>query len=108
MLLFFSVYEFYPLVEKVHSNLKILKDNLLDLVDIQPENIYSLDGTISKEEILDYCHSYELKIQELGGIDFLLLGLGRAGNIGINIAGSSFGSTTRLVLLDPQSQKRSD
>ena len=101
----FSVYEFYPLVEKVHSNLKILKDNFLDLIDVQSQNVYSLDGTISKEQILDYCQSYELKIQELGGIDFLLLGLGRAGNIGINIAGSSFGSTTRLVLLDPQSQK---
>ena len=101
----FSVYEFYPLIEKVQSNLKILKDNFLDLIDIPTENIYSLDGTISKEEILNYCQNYELKIQEFGGIDFLLLGLGRSGNIGINIAGSSFGSTTRLVLLDPQSKK---
>lgn len=101
----FSVYEFYPLKEKVHSNLKLLKEAFLDLVDIKPENIHSLDGTISKEQILDYCNAYEQKIRSVGGIDFLLLGLGRAGNIGINIAGSSFGSSTRLVLLDPQSKK---
>mgnify|MGYP000317160686 CR=1 FL=1 len=35
----------------------------------------------------------------------MLLGLGRAGNIGINIAGSSMNSNTRLVLLDQQSRK---
>lgn len=101
----FSVYEFYPLNEKSHNNLKTLKDNLLDLVDIKPENIHSLDGNISKCEILNYCQAYENKIKEAGGIDLLLLGLGRAGNVGVNIAGSSFGSTTRLVILDPQSRK---
>lgn len=101
----FSVYEFYPLKDKHFNNLKLLRENFLDLVDIKSENIHSLDGTISKSEIINFCNAYEKKINELGGIDFLLLGLGRAGNIGINISGSSFSSGTRLVLLDTQSKK---
>lgn len=101
----FNIYEFYPLVPQSNSNLKLLKESLLDHVDIKPENIYSPDGMVSKEEILNACKQYEETIQKKGGIDYLLLGLGRSGNIGINIAGSSMNSQTRLILLDIQSRK---
>lgn len=101
----FSVYEFYPLSEGSNSNLKLLQESFLNHVDIDPKNVYSLDGTVAKEEVLNFCIDYEAKIQKLGGIDYLLLGLGRAGNVGMNIAGSSAGSKTRLVLLDVQSKK---
>ncbi|MBD8390284.1 glucosamine-6-phosphate deaminase [Dysgonomonas sp. BGC7] len=101
----FNIYEFYPLAPQSSSNLKLLKDTFLDHVDIDPKNIYSPDGSISKEEIIDYCRKYEQIIHKVGGIDYLLLGLGRSGNIGINIAGSSMSSQTRLVLLDNQSKK---
>lgn len=101
----FNIYEFYPLQPQSDSNLKVLKDLFLDHVDIDSENVYSPDGLVAKEEILNYCNSYEQKIQELGGFDFALLGLGRGGNIGVNIAGSSFNTQTRLILLDVQSRK---
>lgn len=101
----FSVYEFYPLKDTNYSNLNHLKANFLDHVNIKPENINSLNGNISESDILSNCQDYESKINEVGGIDILILGLGRAGNVGINLAGSSFGSQTRLVLLDPQSKK---
>ncbi|WP_165044091.1 glucosamine-6-phosphate deaminase [Dysgonomonas sp. ZJ709] len=101
----FNLYEFYPLQAQSNSNLKLLKESFLDFVDVDPKNIYSPDGSISKAEILNYCRDYELKIQSVGGIDYMLLGLGRAGNIGINIAGSSLNSHTRLILLDIQSRK---
>lgn len=101
----FNIYEFYPLQPQSDSNLKVLKDLLLDHVDIDPKNIYSPDGLVSKDDILNYCNSYERRIQELGGFDFALLGLGRGGNIGVNIAGSSFNTQTRLILLDVQSRK---
>lgn len=101
----FSVYEFYPLKHESNSNLKLLKENFLDLVDIDANNIYSPSGEIKKEEILNFCKDYESLIQKSGGIDYLLLGLGRGGNIGLNIAGSSSGSQTRLILLDVQSKK---
>jgi len=101
----FNIYEFYPLHPQSNSNLKLLKDSLLNHIDIKPENVHSPDGSIPKEDILNYCKMYEQSIQKAGGIDYLLLGLGRAGNIGINIAGSSLSSQTRLVLLDIQSKK---
>lgn len=101
----FNIYEFYPLQPQSESNLKLLKDSFLNLVNVKPENIYSPDGLVSKDEVLNYCKAYEQKIQAVGGLDYALLGLGRAGNIGINIAGSSLSSQTRLVLLDIQSRK---
>lgn len=101
----FNIYEFYPLAPQSNSNLRVLKESLLDYIDIDPNNIYSPDGSVPKEEILNYCREYENAIQKLGGIDYLLLGLGRSGNIGINIAGSSLNSQTRLILLDIQSKK---
>lgn len=100
----FNIYEFYPLAPNSDSNLRLLKENFLDFVDVDPKNIYSPDGSVPKEEILNYCKVYEHTIQQVG-IDYLLLGLGRAGNIGINIAGSSMTSQTRLILLDQQSRK---
>lgn len=101
----FNIYEFYPLAPQSNSNLKVLKESFLDYIDVDLNNVYSPDGSVPKEEILNYCRAYEQTIQNVGGIDYLLLGLGRAGNIGINIAGSSMNSHTRLVLLDQQSRK---
>lgn len=101
----FNIYEFYPLVPQSDSNLRLLEESFINHVNIDPKNVYSPDGSVPKEEILNYCRAYEQKITEAGGIDYLLLGLGRAGNIGINIAGSSTSSHTRLILLDPQSRK---
>ncbi len=100
-----NTYEFYPLQAQSNSNLKILKESLTDHIDIEPQNILSPDGLVSKGEVLNYCKGYEDEIRRLKDIDFLLLGLGKAGNIGLNIAGSSMSSQTRLVLLDSQSKE---
>ena len=101
----FDIYEFYPITSSSNSNLKLLKDLFLDHVDIDMRNVYSPDGSVSKEDILNYCESYEKRIESFGQIDHILLGLGRSGNIGLNIPGSSQTSKTRLVLLDVQSKK---
>lgn len=101
----FNIYEFYPLAPQSNSNFKLLEDSLLNHIDIDPKNVYTLDGTVPKEDVINYCRVYEQTIRNVGGIDYLLLGLGRSGNIGINIAGSSMNSHTRLVLLDAQSKK---
>ena len=50
------------------------------------ENAFDVFVRKYYKEILNYCKAYEQTIQNVGGIDYLLLGLGRAGNIGINIA----------------------
>jgi glucosamine-6-phosphate deaminase len=103
--LVFNLYEFYPLTSPAFSNLSYLKDYFLDHVDIDPGNIYSPDGFMPKEDIFDFCLHYEQTIKEVGGLDYILLGIGHAGNIGFNGPGSAAGSTTRLVLLDNDSRK---
>jgi len=101
----FSVYEYYPLTKDSGSNLQLLKDLLLDHIDIDWRNVFSPDGEVAKDQLLSYCKNYEDKIQSFGGIDYLLLGIGRGGNIGVNIPGSNINSQTRLILLDNQSRK---
>ncbi|MDL2256722.1 glucosamine-6-phosphate deaminase [Bacteroidales bacterium OttesenSCG-928-I14] len=101
----FNLYEFYPLTVAAFSNLSYLKDYFLDHVDILPENIHSPNGFIPKEEIYDFCIRYEQELADLNGIDYMLLGIGYAGNIGFNGPGTLPGSTTRLVLLDNDSRK---
>lgn len=101
----FSIYEYFPLKKGSNNNIQILKDLLLNHVDINPNNIYAPDGTVSKDKIFEHCKDYEHKIEYAGGIDYLLLGLGRGGNVGVNIPGSNINSSTRLILLDNQSKK---
>lgn len=101
----FLVYEFFPLSVAAHSNLSQLKEAFLDHVDINPAHIYSPDGFIDKENIYDFCQQYEKLIDEVGGIDYLLLGIGHAGNLGFNGPGSSVNSRTRLTVLDSDSRK---
>jgi len=97
----FNVYEYYPLTADANnSNLLALKEMFLDHVDVDPKNIFSPDGTLPKNKIIEHCRLYEQRIESFGGIDIMLLGLGREGNIGLNEAGSQINSVTRLILLD--------
>ncbi|KMQ65384.1 glucosamine-6-phosphate deaminase [Chryseobacterium angstadtii] len=97
----FNLDEYYPMEpDSIHSYVRFMKELLLDKVDILPENYHIPDGTLSKEEIADYCTDYELKIEALGGIDLQVLGIGGNGHIGFNESGSLQNSKTRLVALD--------
>src|SRR5690625_1451027 len=73
---------------------------LFDHIDILPENVHIPDGTIAKDEIFDYCREYEQKIEQSGGLDVQLLGIGRTGHIGFNEPGSLRKTRTRLITLD--------
>jgi glucosamine-6-phosphate deaminase len=101
----FNLYEFYPLKTVTFSNLSYLKDYFLDHIDIKPDNIYSPDGFLPKEDIYEFCRGYEEDIKKWDGIDYMLLGIGYAGNIGFNGAGTTVSSATRLILMDNDSRK---
>ena len=101
----FNLYEYYPLTsDAINSNLNALKEMFLDHVDVDKQNIFSPDGTIPKDTIFEYCRLYEQRIESFGGLDAVLLGIGRVGNIGFNGPGSRLNSTTRLILLDNDSR----
>ena len=101
----FVQYEFFPLASSSAGNVTQLKEALLDQIDILPENIYAPDGCMPKEEILNFCQVYEDTIQQLGGLDYILMGIGSSSNIMFNGAGASLSSRTRLVLLEGASRK---
>lgn len=97
----FNLDEYYPMQpDSINSYVRFMKELLLDQVDILPENYHIPDGTLSKEEIQEYCAQYEEKIEALGGIDLQILGIGGNGHIGFNESGSLQNSKTRLVALD--------
>ncbi len=97
----FNLDEYYPMdPNSVNSYVRFMKELLLDKVDILKENYHIPDGTLSKEEIAQYCLDYEAKIEAVGGLDIQILGIGGNGHIGFNESGSLQNSKTRLVALD--------
>ena len=97
----FNLDEYYP-IEKMalQSYNNFMHRVLFNHIDIYPENINILDGEIPKEDIKAYCAAYEKKIEDAGGIDLQILGIGINGHIGFNEPGSAIFSKTRLVTLD--------
>ncbi len=97
----FNLDEYHPIQpHELQSYVRFMNEHLFDLIDIPPENVHIPDGTIPLEEVADYCQAYEKKIQDSGGIDIQLLGIGRTGHIGFNEPGSDVNSYTRLITLD--------
>lgn len=103
----FLLYEFYPLTNAANSNLHQLQEAFLNHVDILKKNIFYPDGFMNKNDIHEFSLNYEEKINNFGGIDFMLLGIGLAGTIGLNSAGASISSRTNFVLMDNTSRKES-
>lgn len=97
----FNLDEYYPMQpDAKQSYVTFMDENLFNHIDIKRENIHIPDGTLSKDEIADFCLNYENKISEVGGLDLQILGIGRTGHIGFNEPGSAPNSGTRLVTLD--------
>jgi hypothetical protein len=79
---------------------RFMWENFFSHVDIDPRNVHIPDGTLSRDEVPAFCDAYEAAIQQAGGIDFQLLGIGKTGHIGFNEPGSGARSRTRLITLD--------
>lgn len=97
----FNLDEYYPMRPgSFQSYVRFMNEHLFDHINIPRENIFIPDGTLSKDKVQAFCQAYEAKIEELGGIDLQILGIGRTGHIGFNEPGSSEQSKTRLITLD--------
>lgn len=101
---FFNLYEYYPLTEGAGSSFNHLNKLFLSQIDIDCQNIFTMDGSIPQEAIIEHCRLYEQRIQTFGGLDIVIMGIGREGNIGMNEPGSHASSTTRLILIDATSR----
>ncbi len=80
--------------ESYHS---FMYSNLFNHIDIPVENINILDGNASDLERV--CKDYETKINQYGGIELFLGGIGPDGHIAFNEPGSSLVSKTRVKTL---------
>ncbi|WP_296385240.1 glucosamine-6-phosphate deaminase [Winogradskyella sp.] len=97
----FNLDEYYPMEKSnIQSYFYFMHEHLFNHVDILPENINIPNGTISSDNIHQYCIDYEMRIKAVGGLDFQLLGIGRTGHIGFNEPGSHYNSGTRSIILD--------
>ena len=101
---FFNLYEYYPLTEGAGSSFSHLNKLFLSQIDIDRQNIFTMDGSIPQEAIIEHCRLYEQRIQTFGGLDMVIMGIGREGNIGMNEPGSHASSITRLILIDATSR----
>ena len=102
----FNAYEYYPLQQE--SSLRTinqLKERFLSHVDVQEQNIFSLDGFVAQDAVQDCCRLYEQRIKTFGGLDVALIGIGRSGNIAANEPGSGIQSVTRLILIGNTSRE---
>jgi len=73
---------------------------LFDALDIPAAQIHFLPS--EGKNLLHRCQRYETELQELGGIDIQLLGIGSNGHIGFNEPTSSLHSRTRIKTLTPK------
>ena len=97
----FNLDEYYSMQPEVlQSYVRFMREHLFDHIDIEPENVHIPDGTLEEAEVGQYCLDYEQSIQDAGGIDIQVLGIGRTGHIGFNEPGSGRESRTRLITLD--------
>jgi glucosamine-6-phosphate deaminase len=63
-----------------------LQRHLFDHVNVSPRRIHFLNGAAADPDA--ECRRYERAIRRAGGIDLMILGLGRNGHIGFNEPGS--------------------
>ncbi len=74
-----------------------MNQNLFDSINIDKSNTHVPKG--SAKDIEEECISYEALIQELGGIDLQLLGIGNNGHIGFNEPAEAFPVVVHSVKL---------
>jgi len=97
----FNLDEYYPMTKEDHHSYNLwMRETFFNHVNIPAGNIHIPSGTVPVEQVDQYCRDYEAAIKSHGGIDLLVLGIGRSGHIGFNEPGSSKDSRTRLVTLD--------
>ena len=102
----FNLDEYYPMdPESLQSYHRFMEENFFNHVNLPEENIHIPQGDIPQEEVEHHCIEYEHAIEKAGGIDLMLLGIGRSGHVGFNEPGSGKDTRTRMIVLDEITRK---
>jgi glucosamine-6-phosphate deaminase len=102
----FNLDEYYPMdPESLQSYHRFMEKNFFDHVNIPNKNVHIPRGDIPPDEVERHCIEYEHRIEKAGGIDLMLLGIGRSGHVGFNEPGSRRNTRTRRIVLDEITRK---
>ena len=102
----FNLDEYWPMTpDSIHSYHSFMSEHLFSHINIRPDNVHIPSGQWRLEHVEYECEKYERMIEEAGGLDLQLLGIGRDGHIGFNEPGSDRVTRTRLVALDPMTRR---
>ncbi len=97
----FNLDQYYPMdKDALQSYHYFMRKNLFEQTDIDPNNYHLPDGMIPKDKVKEHCIQYEKQIEDAGGLDLQILGIGVNGHIGFNEPGSGIYTKTRLTTLD--------
>ncbi len=92
----FNLDEYYRLPrENEGSYFYYMMETFFKHINIKEENIHILDGMV--DDIEKECRDFELKIEEAGGIDIQILGIGTNGHIGFNEPSQNLNTRTSLI-----------
>ena len=89
--------------EHPQSYRRFMQENLFDHIAILPENTMVPDGLT--DDVEKMCMDYERAIEDWGGVDLQLLGLGHDGHIGFNEPCGHFPSWTHEVALTESTRR---
>ncbi|MBA2561629.1 MAG: glucosamine-6-phosphate deaminase [Chitinophagaceae bacterium] len=97
----FNLDQYYPMeADALNSYHYFMRKYLFEQTDIDPDNYFLPDGMLPKDQLKEHCLAYEKRIEDAGGLDLQILGIGNNGHIGFNEPGSASYSKTRLITLD--------
>ncbi|RSD25140.1 glucosamine-6-phosphate deaminase [Mesobacillus subterraneus] len=100
----FNLDEYIGIAKKdPHSYHYFMCENLFHHIDIPLDQTHIPDGTA--KDLKEECLRYEQFIQEHGGIDLQILGIGQNGHIGFNEPGTPFDSRTHIIMLAESTRK---
>ena len=92
----FNLDEYYPISRNnVQSYYYFMNKHLYSKVNLKPENIHIPNG--ETKDVEAECRAYDLAIEESGGIDLQILGIGQNGHIGFNEPDDNLSSVTHLT-----------
>ena len=102
----FVLNEFYGIQpDQAQSHHRWMREHLLDHVNVLPANIHIPGGTVPLAQVEAHCREFEAAIDQAGGIDVLILGIGSNGHIGSNEPFPGVSGRTRLCTLDPVTRR---
>ena len=102
----FNLDEYYPMDPgSLQSYHRFMRKNFFDHVNIPEASIHIPRGDVARDGVEAHVAEYERRIAQAGGIDLLLLGIGRSGHVGFNEPGSTPADRTRLIVLDEITRK---